>query len=202
VQCECACSAVFTSFRDVVLRLSSLTCWPVWTPRLHEFRRRLATAFFFDKATLASSHPERVHFRDVLLRLDHDMFRPTHDTNYHELWAYLALMNLTVDAGYLSDPGSDEERQQFDEAIDVIAAKLNLIQSKITDSGGILISRTETKAMLTMVVERLLFAVRLRPRPKKGVYDDDYFQAEDGVAMQQNYMRRFLDRGLSGNTGS
>lgn len=184
---------MFTSFNDVSLRLSSLTCLPVVTPRLHELRRRLATAFFFDKAALSESHPDRaVHFKDILLRLEDSVFRPTHDTDFHELGAYVSLLNLAVDAGYLWDADSEMERQRFDEAIDVLAAKLYLILSKITEAGGIFIARTETKTMLSLVAVRLLCSVRLKPKRKKRVYDVDYFEADDGITMQQNYMKKFL----------
>lgn len=150
-------------------------------------------ACFLDDVHLSHAPPaEAADMKDIIVRLEDDLFVIGEETDYAELYNYVAFLNIAVDSGLiLQVPGRDDEAQ-FDEGVDFLASALSTIWGRISDSGA-MVARTEAKTLLELVAERLQFSVRTRRKQKIGIFDQDYIAKLDAVAKQQDYMRKFLN---------
>jgi len=82
---------------------------------------------------------------------------------------------------------SDAE-QSFNSSVDSMAAILKKMLSNIRDAGAAHMRRTECKSAIDRLLVRLEFAVRTRPKPKKGVFG----RASTGMEGLGGVMERYL----------
>ncbi|KAK4991261.1 hypothetical protein LTR66_006593 [Elasticomyces elasticus] len=94
-------------------------------------------------------------------------------------------VNRFLRASVSALPPPSPEEQAFNLAVDSLVQHLRQTASQIRDSGASHMRRTEAKSALEGLACRLEYAVRTRPKPKKGVFGS----AAQG---QESSMARFL----------
>ncbi|KAK5009011.1 hypothetical protein LTR28_003176 [Elasticomyces elasticus] len=94
-------------------------------------------------------------------------------------------VNRFLSASVSALPPPSPEEQAFNLAVDSLVQHLRQTASQIRDSGASHMRRTEAKSALEGLACRLEYAVRTRPKPKKGVFGS----AAQG---QESSMARFL----------
>jgi len=157
---------------------------------MHEFRRRIAIAFFFNDPTLARSHPDgTLTLASVIALLKEDRFRIGRQTDYAQLAAEMHLLNLAVDDG--SHRPQEQGERAFNAEVDELTRQLKHIWGSINDAGVSFMSRTEAKSVIEWVQERLMYTVRTRPQPKQSIFDTPD-REDPSLPRQQDYMRKFF----------
>ena len=185
-----------TSFVRPSLRVASLSVLPIRSARIHQLRRRLATAFFLGDQTCAGSQLiGTITFKSLLHRLHGHDFRITPETDYQDICALVLLLNMAIDDGSLLRVSDSDEiaKTSFNEDIDQIVSRLKMIWQSISDTGGIYTARTDAKNALEWVQHRIGFSVRTRRVPKRDIYDMAQ-QSARMEAKQQLSMQNFLGR--------
>lgn len=178
---------MFCAVEQPTLRLQVLCCMAGTCPRLHELRRRLAISFFCEDSELSTQASANIlDLWEIGRRLDGPRFKIDRNTDYLELAALMCTFDIAVDNGHsdavnLVKPGCDHE---FNRDVDVLGARIKAIWSSINDTGASFVSRIEAKEVMEGVRHRLVYAVRTRPKPKQGVFDD-WKESEDQKEAQR-----------------
>jgi hypothetical protein len=169
---------------------------PSGDTRFQDFRRRLAMVFFFDDLQRAHQHAEDTFsIRAVIDRLEDREFIVDRQTDYHELSAYIFLLNIVVDDGSPADFESQNAEQQFNADVDELTKAIKNLEQRIPNTAGGYSSRLEAKAILGAVRSRLPYAVRTRPPRKQDIYEKASRAAEQVVQpRQQRFLQKFLKR--------
>ncbi|TGJ82815.1 hypothetical protein E0Z10_g5929 [Xylaria hypoxylon] len=104
--------------------------------------------------------------------------------------------STTSDAKTRSVPNSEGEaaaEQKFNEEIDILAARVNVIHDRIRDKA----SRKNVKLSLLGLEKRLKYAVRTRPPPKKDIFALEEAmtrEVDDNVPKQRDFMRQWAQK--------
>ncbi|OLN97263.1 hypothetical protein CCHL11_07734 [Colletotrichum chlorophyti] len=191
--CVEICSSLYHGFDKNSLRILPLICMPVTSPKLHELRRRLAVAFFFRDAALASEHPDdAVSLRLVIARVKDSDFQINGRTNYTDLKALVQLLDMAVDDGSFSpDKDNNDNESGFNAEIDDLAKRLKAIWRGINDTGAANLARTEAKSVLEWVGERLKYSVRTKRPPTQSIFGDQG-PSSAKKKLQQDFMLKFV----------
>lgn len=151
---------LISTIPDALYRLCVLNALPVYTPRTHLFRRRLALSYNFDDPSYLT-HPYanlvRIsRFSDLLFK---PQFKIDKNTDYSDLQSLISIMDIAIDDG----PTTGNVRQN-DAEVDVLVEDLRNMFSRIHDTNAQNLARTEAKDTLERLVFRLRFAVRVKDK--------------------------------------
>ncbi|KAL9593889.1 MAG: hypothetical protein Q9219_007329 [cf. Caloplaca sp. 3 TL-2023] len=166
---------IYHSVKDLSLQLRLLRHLPASSSQLCLLRRQLAFAFFFhNQAYLSKEGEQLVDFKTILRRLDGPEFTINSDTNYPNLAASVAILAIGLDNGNPTFSAVDEEAERaFCGSVDVLAQKIKLMFTQIIDTGASHVRRTEAKEVLESFHSYLVYAVRIRQRPRGVIWDDN-----------------------------
>nr|OQO25574.1 hypothetical protein B0A51_07538 [Rachicladosporium sp. CCFEE 5018] len=176
----------------------AISSLPATTAELHFLRRSLALQVLLGAAAdEIISHVSPDTGVRLLVRLKRaPEFAISERTDYALLLSLTSLLDIAIDAGFsdfaflspaqvqtpiasassnslfstTSKPSSPAE-QAFNAKVDAFAAQVTQMKSRIRDAGTSHLKRTEAKSALERLVVRLEYAVRTRPKPRKGVFD-------------------------------
>ncbi|OQO02140.1 hypothetical protein B0A48_11692 [Cryoendolithus antarcticus] len=175
----------------------AISSLPATMPELAYFRRSLALHILLGVAADESiSHISPDTGVRLLVRLKRaPEFAISERTDYTLLLSLTSLLDIALDAGFsdfaflrtaqlepltasassnalfssTAKPTSPAE-QAFNAQVDAFAAQLTQMKSRIRDAGTSHLKRTEAKSALERLVVRLEYAVRTRPKSRKGVF--------------------------------
>lgn len=185
---------------------------PATTTKLQQLRRKLALHILLDASInedIDVTSPS-TGVRLLLRMKKHDSFSITETTNYTLLHSLIDLVDIAIDVGFSdlaflnknAQPSHQDgfraksvfghattaqspAEKSFNAQIDDITSHLRSMGSKIRDAGTSHLKRTEAKSALERLIVRLEYAVRTRPRPRKGVFD----RAGAGVGAMDGFLR-------------
>ena len=149
--------------------------------------------FFEDEAFLRRDVEDLIDMKLIAHHLRKTRFKIRNDTNYPELAALIAILSVGIESGDRPTPESDEqEKAEFDDAVDLLTSKINEMFTNIVDTGASHMKRTEAKEVLEAFQSQLLYAIRTKPKAKKGLFDD---------SSERALMKGFLDKMSGGVVG-
>lgn len=185
---------------------------PATTSALQQLRRKLSLHILLDASIdedIDVTSPS-TGVRLLLRMKRHDSFSITETTNYTLLHSLIDLVDIAIDVGFSdlsflnqNDQTSDQNglraksvfghaitaqspaEKSFNAQIDDIVSHLRSMCSKIRDAGTSHLKRTEAKSALERLIVRLDYAVRTKPRPRKGVFD----RAGAGAGAMDGFLR-------------
>lgn len=187
-QLQALSAIIYPSVQDSTLRLLMLQNIPASSSRLSLLRRRLSMAFFFDDETFLSRDNE--HLIDMKLiahQLRKPRFKIRNDTDYPELAARIAILSIGIESG--DRPPSEcakQEKSAFNDDVDLLTSRINEMFTHIVDTGASHLKRTEAKEVLEAFQSQLLYAIRTKPKAKKGLFDDS--------TAERTLMKEFLEK--------
>ncbi len=164
---------------------------PASSLRLSILRRRLSLAFFFeDENYLRKKQEDPIGIKLISRQLRKPRFKIRNDTNYTELAALIALLNIGFDSGDPPLPGGDKQTvYHFNTRIDMLSSSIHAIFTHIVDTGASHMRRTEAKQVLELFHSKLSYDIRTKPKPKTMIFESS---KSDG---DKKSMRKFLNRG-------
>jgi len=155
-------------------------------------RRRFALAFFFeDTAYLSKQPPDLLNFKKIIKKLKEPQFEIGRDTDYTQLGAMTAILDIGVDDG--DPPGMDsgkEAETEFNQKVDKLANHVKAMFAQIIDTGASHLTRTGAKDTLDVFHYRLICAVRTKLRPKKSMFGGIGAGVTGGASAE--FMAKFL----------
>lgn len=93
------------------------------------------------------------------------------DYDYGELSAIITLLNVSIDSGWSGvDFQTKDAEREFNSVVDTLADRIRRIFTSIEDSGASHLKRTLAKEAMEALHYRILYSVRTKPRPKKGLF--------------------------------
>ncbi|KAK7756593.1 hypothetical protein SLS62_001430 [Diatrype stigma] len=223
--CFSICSYVLKCTDDTIQRLDPIISIPKSSAKLADLRRRLAATILFNDDETFGRHPTDSALEgeghDALLdRLEQPDFTIRPATDYEELRALVALLDIVVESGGFlrrrrrrrkhgdgdAGGGAREERdaadgdRQFDADVDALTFRLRVLHDKIHDNG--LLARKEAKTTIDVVSKRLTYAVRTRPPPKTSIFDPQPPDREEAdLPRQRDFMKNWAQRKAAANGG-
>ncbi|ORY67356.1 uncharacterized protein BCR38DRAFT_482976 [Pseudomassariella vexata] len=208
--CNQICSYLHEGVETASQRSVAVRLMPLSRPRVCDLRRRLAAMALFGNPDLGRKHPDQtLTFHDIFTRIDEDDFNVTHSTDFAELNALIALLDIVVDDGehlrakvgpsFSSNPADpDAEATKFDAEVDHLAFKLKAIHDKLNDNSQI--SRKEAKLALDSIGKRLTYEVRSRPPPKTSIFDAEP-EEDASLPKQRDFMKKWAQRKTDAKAG-
>jgi hypothetical protein len=183
--------SIYKTVKQPSLRLQILHGIPCTTPKLHELRRRLAFAFFYEDLELTNlpTH-ESFDLWRITTHLDGPNFKIRPDTNYVELAATMATLDIAIDNGRADDLDLDDKatENEFNTDIDALERRIRVIWSGINDAGPSLISRIDAKEAMEGIRYRLAHTVRTRVKPKIRIFDTEEPAEIKSIQKQASFM--------------
>lgn len=164
---------------------------------MHGLRQRLALAFYLDDMEyVARPADHSLDLPRLTAQLDENHFKISAQTNYPELGARMAILDYAIDDGLSRDldftvPGIEE---QFNKNVDILAARVKILWSSISDAAATQLSRIVAKEVMDSLYHRLMFSVRTKMKPKKSVFDVDDDDEEMQVEAQSAFMKKFFTK--------
>jgi hypothetical protein len=120
---------------------------------------------------------------------------PSKRPDYANMTAQTYILDIAIaDGGRPASFASRTDEVAFNRKVDKLADRVKAIFASIADTGASHMRRTEAKEALQALHYRLLYAVRMEPRPKKNVFggrDGDEYRAEE---KSKGFMSKFLTR--------
>ena len=193
--------SIYSQIEDPQFRLQLLKAIPASTVRLNLVRRRLALSFFYqDPSFLSKSPPDLVDFPAIIHHLRGPEFKIVTTTDYTRLAASISILDIGLDDGDPpTSPLDAQAEADFNREVDRLAKMIKSMFTRIIDSGASHMTRTEAKDVLEMLQARLMYAVRTKPKLKKGIFGT----ASTGQKTtwgNGNLMGNFLKRKTTGTT--
>lgn len=160
-------------------------------------RCRLAVAFLTQDPSPLTEPPEKVlDLKRLTMLLIRDerfqmkAYKGKGDYDYGQLSAITMLLNVAVDSSLLDLKYNDAEcENDFNAAIDKLAAQIKRIFSSIEDSGASHLKRMLAKEALEALHYRIVYSVRSRPPPKKNLFKT--------YAQENGHIRNFFQARLN-----
>ena len=191
-------AVTYATVRHAQLYLRMLQCIPNAQPYMEDFRRCLALCFFLDDKAYLSCDLENVSlFSKVIAHLHSDpRYDPSPKTNYADLGAYVSILDIAINSGFVSLPFPSKESEiDFNRSIDALSQQITTLHNGIVDTGASHMKRTEAKNALERLKFRLEFSVRTKPKPKKNVFGDLVGRSNlDGHGQDADVMTKFLGK--------
>lgn len=181
---------IYSFVKDSTLRLQMLQNIPSSSPQLSILRRRLALAFFFENEDyLCKASEDVIDMKAIARQLRKPRFKIRNDTDYTELAALIAILNIGFDNGNPPLPGSDKQTSDhFNRQIDSLSDCIHAMLSHIVDTGASHMKRTQAKQVLGLFHSKLLYDIRTKPKPKTMMFESS---KTDG---DQESLKKFLLR--------
>jgi hypothetical protein len=196
-KCQEICASTFCAIKLPALQLQVLCCIPQTTRRVHELRRRLALAFFFEEAKYICSAPnESLDLSEVTEQLKKPRFVINKDTDYPELAAVMSILNIAIDNGLSikhNVTGSEGE-VEFNREVDILAARIKQIWGSINDAGPAFMSRSYAKEMMEGLRMRLELTIRTKPKPKISIFESEEPEGDRVVLKQTTLSKKLFQR--------
>lgn len=173
--------SIRSTLKEPSLRLQLLNYLPVHNPQAASLRRNLAAAFVFEESEAIILHMEPTIASGAISELlSKPRFGIDKSTNYSNLAAWFAMLNICIDTGDLSQDHSELERGNFDQKVDRIATRLRDLAAQIVETGPLNMGRTEAKEIIDSLHRRLSYSIRTEPPPKQTILRDrsDTFEVE------------------------
>jgi hypothetical protein len=202
-KCQNTCASTFQAIKLPALQLQVLRCIPQTTRRVHELRRRLALAFFFEGAIyISNASHDTLDLSEVTDQLRKPKFTINKDTDYPELAAVMSILNIAIDNGlsFRHDATNPEGEVKFNREVDVLAARIKQIWGSINDAGAAFMSRSYAKEMMEGLRMRLELTIRTKPKPKLSIFETDE-PDEDRPVLKQTTLSRKLFQNKSLDEG-
>jgi hypothetical protein len=195
-KCSNICQELFNTVNEISLAYHMIRCLPASNPQANELRQRLALAFFFEDVRYTELSPQdAIDLTEIRTRLDAPHFRVTADTDYRQLAAYIALLDIGMGSGHSSSlPLVDAEaEQEFNRRVDVLVARVYIIWSHISDAGASFMSRMDAKEVLENFRHRLSYSVRTVQKRRKGAFDTNSDPVHE-QEKQSAFMKKFFKK--------
>ncbi|KAI2782154.1 hypothetical protein F4815DRAFT_52784 [Daldinia loculata] len=203
--CETISSYLYESVEEPMHQAVPISHMPKTTAKLLDLCRRMAAVVLFRDQGL-SSRPvdESLALAHVMDRLDSSDFRVGASTNFEDLRALIALLDIVIgNAGFImqqySGSSTEDAARKFDADIDVLTFRLKVIHDKIHDST--LLSRKVAKASIDLVAKRLAYAVRTRPPPKTSIFDSEP-REDANIPKQRAFMKNWAQKKAERNNAA
>ncbi|CAG8949688.1 hypothetical protein HYFRA_00004006, partial [Hymenoscyphus fraxineus] len=199
--CQNVCKSMLDAVESATLRLQIVQTIPSTSPRTHDLRRRLALCFFFKDISYCKVHPHAAtDLNEFVDRLGDPDFVANSETDYQELTALVALLDIAVDDGRSSklDLGNPSIAEQFDEDVDALVSAVRKVMRSIGNPGAAFISRIEAKETLELVSQRFSDTLRTKQKPKLTHFDKPRVKFEN-FTKEKSGMSAFLARGKGNN---
>jgi hypothetical protein len=207
-------AALFDTISSPILRSQLVSSFPCHSRRAHRFRRQLALAFALDSPRrLTSDVANAALINHILVSLTQS---PTYiisaNTDYLKLNATLSMLDVALDIGFSdftflpkNETGTtadnqangrpaklqvNEEENEFNAGIDMIAKRIREIMAKVVDTGASHMRRTEAKSTADRVVHRLEGSVRTKPKAAR-----DWFGSGREDTVSKAFMESFVGKG-------
>lgn len=192
-----------STLQHVSLRHRLIAAIPTVSARLQLFRRRLALAFFLDDPEILNSdidEPVQIPNRIVRRLRSHDLYDLNNPSiDYSHLSASISLLDIGIGGGFpsrLCNGQSKEAEARFNADVDNISDLVNGLFTRIVDSTASHMTRTEAKSVLEMLLTRLNYGVRTRPKPRRNTFAAAL--GKEGLRMdsepQSYFMHKFLKK--------
>ena len=185
-------ATAFRSITDTVLRLRLLQCVPASSHRLIFLRRHLALACFFqDIGYLSALADDAIDLKGIARHLERPQYVTSNTTDYGELAAAIAILGIAIDCGDPpSSPCATREDKSFNRDIDVLSLKVKSMFANIVDMGASHMGRTDAKEVLEAFQYLLSYGVRMKPPPKKPLFEDSTVEGADDKYMMEAFVER------------
>lgn len=160
--------------------------------------------FFFDDISYANEHPHTLFdLHKFMERLQEPAFDINDKTDYMQLTALIALLDVSVDDGRCAflDLSNRSVADTFDTDVDDHVHTIKDVMRNIGNPGAAFISRIEAKETLELVSQRIADTVRSRAKPKKTVFDGVSSKTEDDHSVEQERMQSFMAKMKKAPTG-
>ena len=188
---------MFEAVEQSTLRLKILDSISSTSPRTHELRRRLAMCFYFNSLfySINPSH-DLMDLERFIKRLRDPVFDTTSKTDYRELAALIAILDIAVDDGRNSriDLSNMAIERKFNEDIDTLVATIKEIMGSIGNLGAAFISRIEAKESLELVSQRISDTLRSKPKPKQTWLEEALRKPEEDLDAEKLGMQSFVTK--------
>ena len=173
IQLQAISTKIYSFVEDSTLRLQMLQNIPSSSPQLSILRRRLALAFFFENEDyLSRASEDLIDMKAIARQLRKPRFKIRNDTDYTELAALVAILNIGFDSGNPPPPGSDKQKSEhFNRRIDSLSDCIYAMFSHIVDTGASHMKRTQAKQVLEIFHSKLLYDIRTKPKPKTMIFE-------------------------------
>ncbi|KAJ5143471.1 uncharacterized protein N7515_002258 [Penicillium bovifimosum] len=164
------------------------------SPWLALLRCRLAVSFLLRSPEPLTEPPEKVLDlkRITMLLLRDERFqvkklKSVVDYDWRELNALAGLLNTAIDSSVLElNYRGDRTEKDYNTAIDRLATQVKTIFCSIQDSGASHVTRTVAKSELEALHYRIVYSVRSKPPPKKGIFES-HVSEKDIRSLFSNY---------------
>lgn len=207
--------SILSSISNPILIHRLLVRLPSTTASLHTFKRRLALcAFTKTRDYLSDSLTDASILANLTSYLrTSPKFKVRESTDFAVLGARFGILDIAISAGFsdfafLPDPSStaandesgggtagvarkatNSEETSFNTALDALVSEIRNLMSQIKDPGAAHMRRTECKLVMERLTNRIDFAVRSKPKPKKGIFGS----AGGGVKkLEEGFFRRMI----------
>lgn len=189
------CTALFKALESPTLQLNMVNCIPPTSARIHDLRRRLALAFYFNNIKYTSKPSySTIDLEDIRNRLNDPEFKVTDKTDFRELAARVTLLDIAVDDGQhedldLADP---EQEDEFNTNVDMLVSRIKaVLRATSTTAGAAFISRIEAKEVVDLVSNRIM-TIRTRRKPRSSIFDSKAVKKEEDLSKEKRMMKKFL----------
>ncbi|KAB8337154.1 hypothetical protein FH972_021459 [Carpinus fangiana] len=204
---------LFKSVHNLTLRSRMVSAMPDTTLKLHQYKRRLALAFFFNDTALLEVSLEEVsalaaRIASKLKRLD--VLDSTID--YADIAAQVLLLDIGIGEGFPVQSRAIAEEEEggeceFNASVDEMSRQVKQLFSRIIDTGASHMGRTEAKGALERLQCRLDYAVRSKVKPKENIFDDvmskrGLGQGTKSAAMMEAFLQRRRPANKQGSAGT
>lgn len=198
IQLQDISTKIYSFVEDSTLRLQMLQNIPSSSPQLSILRRRVALAFFFENKDYLCKNPkDLVDMKAIAHQLRKPRFKIRNDTDYTELAAVVAILNIGFDNGNPPLSGSDKDIvDRFNKRIDSLSDCIHEMFSHIVDTGASHMKRTQAKQILELFHSKLLYDVRTKPKPKTMMFESS--KTEGGQESLKNFLLRSPQKGSQG----
>ncbi|KAI1475198.1 hypothetical protein F4774DRAFT_301053 [Daldinia eschscholtzii] len=195
--CKTLSSYLYRSVDNPTHQIVPISYMPKTTTKLLDLRRRMAAVVLFRDEGMSNGHIDDILTPiEVMKRLDSNDFRVGAHTDFEQLRALIALLDIVIGDGSFimqthSINGKEDPARMFDADIDALTFKLKVIHDKIHDST--LLSRKVTKASIDLVAKRLTYAVRTKPPPKTSIFDSEP-KEDANIPKQRAFMKNWAQK--------
>ncbi|RFU32528.1 hypothetical protein B7463_g3840, partial [Scytalidium lignicola] len=193
--CVEVCGTFFKVVEPSTLQLHVVNCIPSTSGRIHDLRRRLAMAFYFnDIKYIAKPSHSIINLDHIQNRLNDAEFKINEKTDFRELAARITLLDIAVDDGRhedldLTDPDKEND---FNESVDMLVSRIKaVLRATSTTAGAAFISRIEAKEVVDLVSNRIM-TIRARRKAKISIFDPKPLKKEEDLSREQKLMQKFL----------
>ncbi|KAJ5965035.1 uncharacterized protein N7479_004911 [Penicillium vulpinum] len=183
------CANFYNTVHDVCIQSQIVHHILPTSPWFALIRCRLAVAFLLPSPDPLTEPLERLlDIKRITLLLLRDerfqveRFKGIADYDWRELTSLTALLNVAIDSSALEvNFSSTQNEEDYNAAIDRLAAQIKKIFCSIQDSGASHVTRTVAKSELEALHYRIVYSVRSKPPPKTTIFESHVKQRDGNI---------------------